>query len=204
MQLAYSSSSPWVRRVAVTVTELGLDDGVERIAVDNSSFDSDYVRINPLMKVPALILDDGEVLIDSFAIAEYLGSLQNRPVLFPPAGEARRRHLQILVLINGIQESATQITGERVRRPEALRWPDFIDKLTFKIVHGLDRLEQQADALEGRVSYITIAAGVLLGFLDFRLPDLIDWRKAHPRLASFYAEFSARPSMTGSEYRLRQ
>ncbi len=200
MKLAYTPTSPYVRRVAVTVTELGLDHRVERITVDFRNDDSDYADINPLMKVPSLILDDGQALIDSTAIAEYLDMLQDGPGLFLPAGEARIRVMQLQVLVNGIQEAGTASTGERVRRPEHLRWPDYLDKQFGKIARGLDRLETMLDRLEGPLNYAHICTGVLCGWCDFRLADT-GWRERRPGLAAWYDEFAKRPSMQGSAQR---
>lgn len=200
MKLAYTPTSPYVRRVAVTVTELGLDHRVERITVDFRNDDSDYAQINPLMKVPSLILDDGQALIDSTAIAEYLDMLQDGPGLFLPAGEERVRVMQLQVLVNGIQEAGTTSTGERVRRPEHLRWPDYLDKQFGKIARGLDRLETMLDRLEGPLNYAHICTGVLCGWCDFRLADT-GWRDRRPGLAAWYDEFAKRPSMQGSAQR---
>ena len=197
MKLAYTPTSPYVRRVAVTVTELGLDDRVERITVDFRNDDSDYAAINPLMKVPSLILDDGRALIDSTAICEYLDTLHDGPRLFLPAGAERVRVMQLQVLVNGIQEAGTTSTGERVRRPEHLRWPDYLARQLGKIARGLDRLETMVDQLEGPLNYAHICTGVLCGWCDFRLADT-GWRDGRPGLAAWYDEFAERPSMQGS------
>ncbi len=201
MKLAYTPTSPYVRRVAVTVTELGLDDRVERITVDFRNDDSDYAEINPLMKVPSLILDDGRALIDSTAICEYLDTLHDGPRLFLPAGAERVRVMQLQVLVNGIQEAGTASTGERVRRPEHLRWPDYLARQLGKIARGLDRLETMVDQLEGPLNYAHICTGVLCGWCDFRLADT-GWRDGRPGLAAWYDEFAERPSMQGSVQRL--
>ena len=201
MKLAYTPTSPYVRRVAVTVTELGLDDRVERITVDFRNDDSNYAEINPLMKVPSLILDDGRALIDSTAICEYLDTLHDGPRLFLPAGAERMRVMQLQVLVNGIQEAGTTSTGERVRRPEHLRWPDYLARQLGKIARGLDRLETMVDQLEGPLNYAHICTGVLCGWCDFRLADT-GWRDGRPGLAAWYDEFAERPSMQGSVQRL--
>lgn len=194
MKLTYTTTSPYVRRAAVTVTELGFDDRIERISVDYHNDDSDYAAINPLMKVPSLIFDDGRVLIDSTAICEYLDMVSDGPSLFLPAGEERVRAMQLQVLVNGIQEAGTTATGERVRRPEQYRWPAFLQKQLGKVARGLDRLETMADHLDGPLTYAHISTGVLCGWCDFRLADT-GWRDGRPRLAAWYADFAQRPSM---------
>lgn len=200
MKLAYSTSSPWVRRVAVSVTELGLDDQVERVRVDNKNTDSAYAAVNPLLKVPSLWRDDGSVLIDSMAICEYLDGISDQVALFPAPGAERIEMLQQLVLVNGMQESVTQITGERLRRPAELRWDDFIEKLLFKVNNGFDRLEQESDFLKKPVNYAIISTAVLCASTDFRIGDLCDWRAGHPKIAAWFAGFEQRPSMTGSVF----
>ncbi len=201
MKFTYTSTSPYVRRVAISVIELGLEDRVERITVDNKTDGSDYEKINPLMKVPSLILDDGRALIDSTAICEYLDMLHDGPKLFPPAGDERVRTMQLQVLVNGIQEAGTSATGERIRRPENLRWPELLDKQLGKVSRGLDRLETQVDQLDGPVDYAQICTGVLCGWCDFRISDTA-WRDGRPALAAWYGKFSTRRSMQETVYRL--
>ncbi len=202
MKFTYNSTSPYVRRVAVTVIELGLEDRVERITVDNKTDGSDYGKINPLMKVPSLILDDGRALIDSTAICEYFDMLHNGPKLFPPAGDQRVKAMQLQVLVNGIQEAGTTATGERVRRPEHLRWPQYLDNQLGKVSRGLDRLETMVDLLGGPLDYAQLCTGVLCGWCDFRLPDT-GWRDGRPGLAGWFEAFSQRRSMQETVHRLR-
>ena len=89
MKLIGQYDSPFVRRVAVAMQMLG-------IAYDHwpwSTFgDADKVaQYNPLIRVPTLVLDDGEVLIESAAILDYLNELAGpERALIPPSGAARR------------------------------------------------------------------------------------------------------------------
>ncbi|MEE8334641.1 MAG: glutathione S-transferase family protein [Alphaproteobacteria bacterium] len=195
MQLAYSTTSPYVRRVAVTVTELGLDGRVERISVDNRDQDGDYASINPLLKVPSMILDDGTALIDSTAIAEFLDMQHDGPKLFSPPGEGRVERMQLQVLVNGMQEASTTATGEMIRRPESLRWDEFLDITLNKVRRGFGRLDHWIELIDRPIDYAVICVGVLCAHVDFRLGHIIDWRAGHPRLADWYAGFAQRPSM---------
>lgn len=201
MQLAYTTTSPYVRRVAVTVTELGLDGRVERISVDNRDEDSDYAAINPLLKVPSMILDDGTALIDSTAIAEFLDLQHDGPKLFSSSGEGRVERMQLQVLVNGMQEASTTATGEMIRRPEALRWEEFLEKTLNKVRRGFDRLELWIERIDRPIDYAVICVGVLCAHVDFRLGQVMDWRGGHPRLADWYARFAQRPSMQETAFR---
>ena len=89
MKLRFSPLSPYVRKVSVTLIETGLEDRVENILTNVWDPETDIADNNPLGKVPALILDDGQVLYDSHVICEYLDSLHDGEKLFPASGPAR-------------------------------------------------------------------------------------------------------------------
>ena len=195
MKLRYSPTSPYVRKVLVTAIELGLAERIERIATDAHDPRSDLSRDNPLGKVPALILDDGEVLYDSPVICEYLDSLAPDGSVFPASGWPRWQALRQQALADGILDAAILRLLEVTRRPAELRWSQWIDLQAGKVRRALDRLEETAAELRGPLTIGQIAVGVTLGYLDFRFGDE-DWRPARPNLAAWYTEFSARPSMT--------
>ena len=202
MRLAFSPSSPWVRRVLVAAAELGLDDRMDKADLDFHDEHGNYAAINPMLKVPSLILDDGAVLIDSTAICEYLDMLHDGPKLFLPAGTARVARMQVQKMLDTMQDAATQCVGETLRRPEALRWQAFYDKQASKVTRGLDRMEEKVDALQDQIDYAAVSAGVMCGFLDFRLPDM-SWRDGRSALASWFDEFDQRPSMQASRHYLK-
>jgi glutathione S-transferase len=195
MKLRYSATSPYVRKVLVTAIELGLETRIERTPADTRDPNSGLSHDNPLGKVPALILDDGEVLYDSPVICEYLDSLHQGQKLFPPAGPARWTALRQQALCDGISDAAILRMLESRRRPEALRWPDSIAHQSGKVSRALDRLEAEAAHLDGPLTIGQIAAGCTLAYLDFRFGDE-DWRPAHPKLAAWHAAFAKRPSMS--------
>jgi len=194
MKLRYSPTSPYVRKVTVSAIELGLAERIERIPTNTSDPKSGLANDNPLAKVPALILDDGEVLYDSPVICEYLDSQHTGTKLIPAAGPARWRALRQQALCDGILDAAILRMLEVKRRPEALRWADWISLHGGKMKRAVDRLETEAADLKGPLTLGQIAAGCTLGYLDFRYADE-DWRPAHPKLAAWYKEFAQRPSM---------
>lgn len=194
MKLRYSPTSPYVRKVLVTAMELGLDKRIERIPTDARDPNSGLSNDNPLGKVPALTMDDAEVLYDSPVICEYLDSLHQGAKLFPAEGPARWRALRQQALCDGILDSAILRMLETKRRPEALRWPDAVSHQSGKVSRALDRLEAEATQLEGPLTIGQIAVGCTLGYLDFRFADE-DWRPAHPKLAAWHAKFSKRASL---------
>ena len=91
MKLTFSPASPFARKVRIAAIELGLIDKIEFVptAVVPGQANDEYTRINPLKKLPALILDNGDVVIDSYVIVEYLDELAGGGKLIPASGPNR-------------------------------------------------------------------------------------------------------------------
>jgi len=190
--LYYSPTSPYVRKVSVTASELGIALDLERVAVH--AFPSDYGRINPVNRIPALRLDDGSMMFDSRVICEYLDTLKGSRLL-PPTGPERWQVLKRQVLGDGIPDAAVPRIGE-VMRPPAQQSPGRLAEYERSIRQTLDALEMSAGDLD-RLDLGTIAIGCGLGYLDFRFPK-DEWRSGRPSLAGWYAEFAKRPSMAAT------
>lgn len=166
-------------------------------AVDAWEEPEALVQENPLSTVPTLALHDGRSLFDSAVICEYLDRQHAGRAMIPKTGEL---HCQVLLdqaLADGIMACAELIVVERERRPEALKWDQWVALKQRAIERSLDRLEQNAETLTDRVDLGAISVAVALGYLDSS--DLLgDWRESRPALASWYEEFSQRPSMTAT------
>ena len=197
MKLRYSPTSPYVRKVSVTLIETGLDEKIERVATSVWDPKTDIGKDNPLGKIPTLIADDGAVLYDSPVICEYLDSLHNGPKLFPASGEARWRALRLQALGDGMSDAGILRLLEG-RRPKELQWDKWVERQGNTVARSMDALEEEADAMaKGPVTIGHIAVGCSLGWLDFRFPDL-GWRKQRPALADWYDEFADRKSMVAT------
>jgi len=197
MKLRYSATSPYVRKVSVTLIETGLDEMVERIPTSVWDPATDIGKDNPLGKVPALILDDGSVLYDSPVICEYLDGLNKGQKLFPANGKARWRALKLQALGDGMTDAGILRLLEG-RRPKELQWDKWADRQAAAVARAMDALEEEADAMaKGPVTIGHVAVGCSLGWLDFRFPEL-GWRKQRPALADWYDEFADRKSMVAT------
>ena len=194
MKLRYSPTSPYVRKLLVCAIERGLDDRIERITTNPAEAGSELLSVNPLGKVPALVLDNGEALYDSPVICEYLDSLHDGEPLIPPAGPARWTTLRRQALADGVLDAAILRMFETVRRPKELCWAGYVELQAGKMRRAVDALEQEAASLDGALDLGTIAIGCMLGYLDFRFAA-DDWRAGHPALAKWYEGFAQRPSM---------
>lgn len=198
MKLRYSPTSPFVRKVLVLAIETGLDKSIERVptTVMPVQPNEDLSHQNPLMKLPTLVTDDGEVLFDSRVICEYLDGLHNGPKLFPPAGKARWTTLRQQALGDGILDAGVLGRYETAVRPKDKQWTDWSAGQMRKIRNGLTALDATAKegGLGGLLTIGQIAAGCALGYLDFRYAGE-GWRERHPALAKWYADFAKRQSM---------
>jgi len=194
LKLYHSPTSPYVRKVMVTLHLTGLLDRVELFAGSGTPLEANPQTIlhNPLGKIPCLITDKGESLFDSRVICRYLDWLAKGGLY--PEGEACFPVLAAEALADGITDAGLLATYEWRLRPEAIRFQPFVDGQVGKIERGLDVLERTALVLEGTINAAKIAAGATLGYMDFRFARL-NWRDTRPKLAAWYAAFAATPAM---------
>ncbi len=177
--------SPFVRRVGIALTLYGLPFRQKPWSVFG---DADRIRpLNPLTRVPTLVLDDCESLIDSHMILDHLDSLVAMSArLFPQAEPARRRALKRAALASGIGDKAVSLFYE-------LRLHDsasdvFVARCQRQIADGWQALEQ---ALEpGADGHAEIAAACVWRFVAEAHPGLTD-PAHHPRLAALAARLEA-------------
>lgn len=193
MKLYSSKTSPFARKVRVSLLELGLEGLVEEVFTDWSANEPAFIAANPLGQIPALITDKGESLPGSDLIIEYLQT-RGGTLTSLPRGSARWSKLKRLNLADGIAEAAVSILLES-RRPAGEQSPAWISRKQAAITRSLDALEAEATELLAELpSLVEISVGCALGYLDFRFGTL-DWRSTRPTLAAWYAVFAERPSM---------
>jgi glutathione S-transferase len=196
VRLHYSYASPYVRKVMAVAIETGQEKKLELTArkVSPVAPDAEVNRDNPLGKVPCLVTDDGLALFDSRVICEYLDGLHGGRKMFPAAGPARWTALRRQAEGDGILDAGILARYETFLRPEAYRWPDWVQGQKAKIGRALDALEAEAASFGETVDIGTITIGCALGYLDFRYAA-DDWRAGRPKLAGWFETFGKRPSM---------
>ncbi|MCV0424500.1 MAG: glutathione S-transferase family protein [Roseibium sp.] len=191
MKLRSSPPSPFGRKIKLAMAVLGLKD---RITIEdaNTADPSDSLRSeNPLGKIPALILDNGEVLYDSAVILEYLDWLAGGNKLFP-TGEARFIALRDQTLADGIMDAAILRVYEKRFKEPKYRDPDWDSYQASKIERGLDYFENNtppAPSTKADVTASSLTLACALGYLDMRFGD--GWRQDHPKLATWVDAFEA-------------
>jgi len=193
MQLRFAPTSPYVRKVCVTAIETGMDDLIERVDTNFKDKSSDLRNDNPLGKVPALRLKNGDVLFDSLVICEFLDSINDDFNVFPTYGAKRWDALRQHAQADGIID-ATWLRRREALRDEGKKSESMINHQAKAIRHALDAFEGEVEAFDEDPTIGTITLGVALGYLDFRAPE-DDWRDGRPNLTTWYETFLARPSM---------
>jgi len=196
MKLIGSLTSPYVRKVSIVLAEKKLECTFE---LDSPwASDSKVPSMNPLGKVPVLLLDDATPLYDSRVIVEYLDSTTANNRLIPANGRERLMVRRWEALADGVNDAAVSAFLE-AKRPLEQQSADWISRQREKISRGLksmsDDLGPHPWCHARGFSLADIAVGVALGYLDFRFPD-IRWRGQHPNLAKLYDKLMLRHAFT--------
>jgi glutathione S-transferase len=196
MKLSFSPASPFARKVRIAAIELGLIDKIEFMpaAVVPGQPNDEYSHINPLKKLPALILDNGDVIIDSYVIVEYLDELAGGGKLIPASGANRWKVKSDHSLLQGMLDSMLLCRYEKMVRPQGLQWQAWSEDHWKRAWSGMARFEKQADVLARPLDIVQIALTCVLGYADFRFADC-GWRKAYPKLDAFHERMLSRPSV---------
>lgn len=195
MKLLGTPTSPYVRKVRLMLLEKNIPHDYR---IDPPREPGSLVaRVNPLGRIPALILDDETCVFDSPVIAEYVDSLNDDPVLIPRDNAiARMRVKRWEALADGIMDSAIAVRNERIR-PEEKQEPGNITLHNNAISRALDfassSLGNSAWVNGDSLSLGDLALFSTLVYLDLRQPER-DWRSAQPSLAAWFARMAERPS----------
>jgi glutathione S-transferase len=190
MKLYSNAASPFARKCRVIAHELGLKlEEIRTLPMQEPEFR----RVNPLGKIPALVLDDGSVLIDSPVICEYLNHTGGGK-FFPGMSiwrhnSGRWKALGLAALGDGIADAAVAwvIMGREATVPEAAR-----QRQMQTVLAALDALERVKFAKDPTIGEISVACAI--GYVEFRMPDL-DWKATRPNLSAWYTKFCEYPSM---------
>lgn len=191
MQLIGMLDSPYVRRVAITLQLLGLRFEHRSISVF-STFEQ-FRAINPVVKAPTLVCDDGTVLMDSTLIIDYAEALAApRKSLMPTSIPERQHALRVIGLALAACEKSVQIVYEHNLRPAEKLHEPWLQRVTGQMLAAYDALEQEVQykplaANSSTIDQAGVSTAVAWFFTQMLLPDLV--RAEHyPRLCAFSAQ----------------
>lgn len=188
MKLLYTKRSPYSRKIQVMALEKHIP--LTLVEEDLTKKSPQLLAANPLGKIPALILDDGQSLFDSPVICEYIDSLNDTPVLIAPA--QRFAILRWQALADGLMDGTVAMYLEKARHPLDFN-PKFLqnqeNNCALVLQYCEDHLTELAD-----FSLASIAVACAVDYINFRAPHL-NTEGSYPRLQAWLAEFSKRASM---------
>ncbi|MCK3654852.1 glutathione S-transferase [Pasteurellaceae bacterium Macca] len=192
MKLWHSTTSPFVRKVMAVIKYHRLDEQVELMTIQ-SSFDphSPHNQDNPLGRVPALQLDNGEWLYNSQVISEYLddlGAKNSSKANLLPRDSQRWKVLQLYALTDGILENTLPIISERLLRPENEWWIARHQQLTERNIRSFKVLAEHLAPFGDTLNLGTISAVCLIDWYVLRgeklginlneiAPELVQWAR---------------------------
>ena len=191
MRLFLNQASPYARLARVVVHEKCLTDQVELVWTDPWASPPELLAVNPAAKVPALVTDGGQAIVDSACICLFLDAAGQGATLFPNGIPALAKY----GLGRSVIDAAFGVTIER-----RYAHPQGPAVLTQRWLAAVERtiavLAQDAAMPDSRgqpdIGDFAIAVG--LAYVDFRLQE-VRWRERAPALADWLDEFSERPSL---------
>jgi len=172
MRLIGMLDSPYVRRVAISLQLLEIPFEHDPLSVF-STFEQ-FSRINPVVKAPTLVCDDGTVLMDSGLIIDYLETLAGRS-LWPVDLAQRTRALRIAGLALAGCEKAVQVVYERMLRPGDKQHAPWLDRVHGQMLAALTALDaeiarQPPSAEQATPSQDALIAAILWRFVQIKMP----------------------------------
>ena len=190
LTLRSSPSSPFVRKVRIAASVLGLEPEIALEPADTMNASDPVRRQNPLGKIPALVLEDGTVLFDSRVILDYLDYRAGGGRIVPSDAGARFAALRLQALADGLMDASVLLVYEGRFRPAERHEPKWLDHQSGKIARALAALESTPPAPSTTPDVGQIALACALGYRDFRFEGT--WRREHPRLVAWLDRFAAR------------
>jgi glutathione S-transferase len=179
-----SPASPYSTKVRMAGAYAGIP--LEAVTVETSNPSEEFLRANPLGKIPVLVLEDGDTIFDSRAITQYLNR-QSGNKLFPRNPAKRTDAERLEALADGICDCALAHVYERRSRPEEIVHQPWLDKQWDKVIRALDLLNASPPKLGRKIHGGHIALRAALGYLDLRFQG--KWEKGRGKLRRWAARF---------------
>jgi glutathione S-transferase len=203
MQLIGMLDSPYVRRVAISLQLLGLRFSHRSLSVFRT-FDQ-FRQINPVVRAPTLVCDDGEVLMDSTLILQYAEALAGPGrSLMPAAMPELQRALHVIGLALAACEKSVQLFYERGLRPAEKQHEPWIARVSGQLLAAYGVLEEEIGrrplpVTRSTISQAGVSVAVTWHFTQQTLPGTVA-PADYPRLAEFSAKAEALPEFMAAPH----
>jgi glutathione S-transferase len=196
MKLFYASGSPYARIARVVVRELGLESTIDEVEVTLRDPNSALLPYNPGGKVPALQLDNGNVINESLLVVACLDTQHGGRKLLPMDGSDGWKTLSELGRAYAFLDAVT-VWNRELRFGQSAPGVIALEK---------ERADRAADALEAAIAGggysgpLSASQIVLAAALEnfSRRHKVWDWRRGRPHLSRFLDTIAARPSFTAT------
>lgn len=195
MRLIGMLDSPYVRRVAVSLEILGIPFEHESVSVFSTY--TQFRGINPVVKAPTLVCDDGEVLMDSSLILQFIEAAHGKAdVLWARDPHTLQHEVRAVGLALAACEKAAQYIYERNLRPAEFQYDPWLERVQQQLHAACAGMEAQfqehPELLDADSSQAIITSAIAWQFIQSMLAALVPARE-HPRLAALSARMEALP-----------
>jgi glutathione S-transferase len=195
MQLIGMLDSPYVRRVAIALI-IAKTPFIHR-PISLFRHIDDFSKLNPLLKAPTLLTDDGAALMDSSVIFEYLAGVEPRIAALTPSRAGQRlAALRATGLALTVMEKAVQRHYERMLRPAEKRHEPWVERVIGQLTAGLGALDAELPGsgwIGGELGVADISVACAFGFAQSALADIVDMSR-YPNLAGLCARAETLPA----------
>jgi glutathione S-transferase len=199
MILVGQYDSPFVRRVAISLRVLGFTYEHDTRSVFGD-FDS-MRQINPLGRIPSLVLDSGETLVESAAILDWLDEeVGPERALVPRTGVARREALQRIALATGAIEKFGGANYELLVRPSHLRWPEWVERCLVQGNGALAALEAMPWPADTPLDQAQITTCCSINYLKVAAPEHFFSAERYPTLDALWRRLEAVPPFQATSF----
>jgi glutathione S-transferase len=192
MQLIGMLDSPYVGRVAIALI-IAKTPFIHRPISLFRHIDQ-FSKLNPLLKAPTLLTDDGVALMDSSLILDYLAGVHSRiAALTPTKPRQRLEALRATGLALAVMEKAVQRHYERVVRPAEKQHEPWVDRVMRQLTAGLSALDSELPGsgwIGGELGVADITVVCAFGFTRSLLADVVKTSR-YPNLGAFCARAEA-------------
>jgi glutathione S-transferase len=197
MRLIGMLDSPYVRRVAISLECLGIPFGLEPISVFSTY--EEFQRINPVVKAPTLVCDDGEVLMDSSLILQFVEATRSGGDALWSLGDATRmqHEMRAVSLALAACEKSAQIVYERKLRPSSAQYEPWVQRVQGQLLEAYAGLEREVQTRQPAFAeprrQASITAAVVWQFTQSMLAPIVV-AENYPGLVALSARMERTPA----------
>jgi glutathione S-transferase len=194
--------SPYVRRVAISLQLLGVRFEHRSLSVFRTF--NEFQLINPVVKAPTFVCDDGQVLMDSTLIMEYVEAVARPRSLMPAELQQLQHALRVIGLALAACEKSVQIVYERELRPPDKLHEPWVTRVTGQLLAAYGALEGEVArrplaATSSAISQAGVSAAVAWQFTQKMLPEVVP-AASYPSLVAFSADAEELPEFRAAPH----